>query len=395
MEIRNSRAPSRAPAADLSHGSPIFEFLISILALSIFPGGCASPGEPIERRPPVPQAVTDLAARQSGNDVVLTFTLPTETVDRRPLDQLPAIEIYKGVGNAGTSARVALTLVATIPSAAVDRYVAQGHVRYADSLKPEDFAQSVVAAASYAVRTRASAKKESDESNVVDLPVHVAADPIGDVKAEITQPAVVLTWTPPQRTLVGPAPPIAVYRIYRAEAEAGAAGTTGENVKLKSPLAKIGESESASFRDAQFEFGKTYVYSVRSVIQPGGEALESADSNALAVTPKDTFPPAAPQGLVLALVPSQGEVAAHVELSWAISPEADIAGYNAYRTEQPGAPGTRLNTELLLTPAFRDMNMQPGRRYFYTVTAVDRSGNESSPSEAVSGGVPAEGQVTP
>ena len=36
-----------------------------------------------------------------------------------------------------------------------------------------------------------------------------------------------------------------------------------------------------------------------------------------------------------------------------------------------------LNTDLLLTPAFRDMNVQPGHRYFYTVTAVDRAGNES------------------
>jgi len=47
---------------------------------------------------------------------------------------------------------------------------------------------------------------------------------------------------------------------------------------------------------------------------------------------------------------------------------------------------------LLLTPAFRDMNVQPGRRYFYTVTAVDRSGNESPVSEAVAGSVPAENQ---
>ena len=32
---------------------------------------------------------------QAGNDVVLTFTLPQQTVDRRPLQQLPAIEIYR------------------------------------------------------------------------------------------------------------------------------------------------------------------------------------------------------------------------------------------------------------------------------------------------------------
>jgi fibronectin type 3 domain-containing protein len=51
-----------------------------------------------------------------------------------------------------------------------------------------------------------------------------------------------------------------------------------------------------------------------------------------------------------------------------------------------------LNSELLLTPAFRDMNAGPGRRYVYTTTAVDRAGNESHASEPASGGVPVESQ---
>ncbi len=38
------------------------------------------------------------------------------------------------------------------------------------------------------------------------------------------------------------------------------------------------------------------------------------------------------------------------------------------------------------------MNAVPSRRYLYTVTAVDRSGNESAASAAVSGTVPAESQ---
>ena len=100
-------------------------------------------------------------------------------------------------------------------------------------------------------------------------------------------------------------------------------------------------------------------------------------------------------GLVVALVPRGADTPAHLELSWAISPETDVAGYNVYRSEQAGAPGTRLTTDLLLTPAFRDMNVEPGHRYLYTVTAVDRSGNESPASEAISGGVPAESQPAP
>jgi hypothetical protein len=380
---------------------PVFELLSSILLCILF-AGCAAPAEPLERKPPVPEAVTDLAAVQAGNDVILTFTLPTETVDRRPLAQPPAIEIYRafeGAPAAGNSTQTAAspTLVATIPSGVTNQYTDREHVRYADSLRADDFVKHPDGVAIYTVRTRASEKKESANSNAVDVRIYPALDPIDDVKAEVTHAAVVLIWTAPPKTVAGPPPPIAGYRIYRGEAESGTTAATAENVKLSSPLVRIGESEanSPSFRDQQFDFGKTYVYSVRSVGQYPGESLESADSNLSVVAAQNTFPPAAPQGLVVVLVPTQGDAPAKLELSWAISPESDVAGYNVFRSEQDGVPGTRLNKELLLTPAFRDMNVQPGRRYFYTVTAVDRSGNESRSSAAAPGEVSADAQPSP
>jgi len=36
----------------------------------------------------------------------------------------------------------------------------------------------------------------------------------------------------------------------------------------------------------------------------------------------------------------------------------------------------------LLAPAYRDTSVEPGHRYWYTVTAVDRAGNESEASGA-------------
>ena len=81
---------------------------------------------------------------------------------------------------------------------------------------------------------------------------------------------------------------------------------------------------------------------------------------------------------------------AHLELSWSINEAPDINGYNIYRSEDAAKRGERLNRELLLTPAFRDMSAVPGRPYSYTVTAVDRAGNESLPSAPLSATVPAE-----
>lgn len=119
----------------------------------------------------------------------------------------------------------------------------------------------------------------------------------------------------------------------------------------------------------------------------GTNTTESADSKLLVVTPKDVFPPSAPQGLVVVYVPAVADAPAHLELSWPISPEPDIAGYNVYRSEE-GIPPKRLNPQLLLTPAFRDMSAMPGRHYTYSVTAVDRAGNESPASSPVSVGFP-------
>ena len=198
-----------------------------------------------------------------------------------------------------------------------------------------------------------------------------------------------------------------MFRIYRAEIAPSSADDNqtalrapaplpaGNPATLKQQFAKIAETASPTYQDTQIKFGTTYKYSIRSVVQYSGRDLESSDSNLALITPRDIFPPSAPQGLVVVFVPKLGETPAHLELSWAINSETDIAGYNVYRSEQDGALGTRLNSELLLTPAFRDMSAVAGRQYFYTITAVGRSGNESSPGAFATGEMPAESQQQP
>ncbi len=378
----------------------LFSILISCRVLA----GCAAPGEPYERKPPTPTAVTDLTAAQAGNDVVLTFTMPQQAVDHRSLVETPSVEIYRGFltlpkpAQASPAVLTGLVRMVTIPAAMVANYMEQGRFHYADSLRAEDFAQHPEGLVSYSVRTSVSEKKPSDHSNVASLRVYPAALAIADLKTAVTHRAIVLSWTPPAETLAGTAPTISLYRVYRGVPDTSAAA--GGTPKLKSPLVRIGDAETPVFEDTQFEFGATYVYSVRSVTPyPGGASIESANSNLAEVSPRDTFPPGAPRGLVVIFVPRQGGSPAHLELSWDISPETDIAGYNVYRSEQEGVRGVLVSEtaagKLLPTPAFSDMNVQLGHRYFYSVTAVDGAGNESAPSAAVSSEVPAETQTTP
>jgi hypothetical protein len=391
------------PASETRAGSFFLMFSFLFLVSATWLAGCAAPGEPTERKPPVPAAITDLAAHQQGNDVILTFTLPKDTVDQHALKNTPAIEIYRAFDPSAatnSAAHEPLFLILTIPPAMVSNYSEKDHLRVVNSLDASDLAPHVGWTASYAVRTRASAKKESADSNRANLRVYPAPDPIADLKTQVTHSGIVLSWTPPQKAIAGSAPPIAAYHIYRAEpvlelqpeAPPNASVSPAGVPKLKAPLARIGESPEPTFQDMQVEFGKTYVYSVRSLAQYPDEELESADSNLVVITPRDVFPPAAPQSVTVVLVPAQGENPAYLDVSWAISPETDIAGYNVYRSERDGAPSTRQNSELLLTPAFRDMRALPGHQYAYTATAVDRAGNESSASAPASGSIPVEGQ---
>jgi hypothetical protein len=404
MEQKKAELPT-SPASEIRGCSSRSVLSFLLLVSAIWLAGCAAPGEPTERKPPVPTAIPDLAARQQGNDVILTFTLPKDTVDHHTLKKTPAIEIYRGFDPPATTTPAThepLFLILTIPPAMVANYSEKDHVRVVNSLDANDLGPHIGWTASYAVRTRASAKKESVDSNRASLRVYPAPDPIADLTTEVTHNGIVLTWTPPQKTIVGSVPPIATYHIYRAEsapelqpeARPNASESAAGVPKLKAPLARIGESPEPTFQDLQVEFGKMYVYSVRGVAEYSDLALESADSNIVTVTPRDIFPPAAPQNVTVVLVPAQGENPAYLDVSWAINPETDIAGYNVYRSERDGVPGTRQNSELLLTPAFRDMNALPSHQYAYTATAVDRAGNESSASAPASGSIPVEGQPT-
>ena len=400
MEIRKGDLAPGPAAQSYARHLPIFYFLLSFFILY----GCAAPGEPIERKPPTPIPVADLTASQSGNDVILTFTLPRDSVEKREILKPISIDVYRNFepvppGNSPAAFPPANpTLLLTIPPAMVDRYTVQGQTRFVDSLRAEDLAPGGREAV-YLVRVFVSPKKLSANSNVAALTVYPAANPIADLKAEFQRAGVALSWTPPEKTLIGNAPNIASYRVYRAEIESAqnasaaspaAGGTEAPNTKV--PFARIAEPASPPYIDTQAELGKTYVYSVRSVAHYSGVQIESLDSNFATIIPKDVFPPPAPQDLVAAFVPAAGGAPGYLDLSWSINAATDIAGYNVYRSEDSARPGTRVNSELLLTPAFRDMNAVPGRTYFYTVTAVDRSGNESSASPPASGSVPAPDQ---
>jgi hypothetical protein len=394
--MQNSQGDHFSVTSDIraSAGFPIFVFRFSIFVFLLL-AACGSPGDPQPPRPPVPAAVTDLAARQFGDGAVLLFTLPAETTEGDPLSAPPDVEIFRAFFAARPGAAPQpppLALVYTIPSAVVDTYVAEGRLRFLDPIKPEEIAKHSGEQLLYLVRTRASKRVASADSNRVSVRVFPVPEPVRDLAATLTESAVELRWTSPARTTAGaPISALAGFRVYRAEVEPAAADSAKADpstAKLKSPLELLGVSPSASFRDVRFDFDHTYLYVIRSVAQYDLDSVESADSAPLVLTLRDIFPPAPPKDLVVVFVAASPDTSAHFDLSWGISPEPDVAGYHVYRSDTPATSGTRLNPDLLLSPTFRDMSVSAGRAYTYSVTAVDRAGNESPRSAPVPAAVP-------
>jgi hypothetical protein len=351
--------------------------------------GCAAPGEPTARHPVVPVAVTDLVARQYGDAFTLTFTLPARSMDHEALAERPTIEIYRAMLPPGATPdkKTVWRPAYTIPSEQVNPYLKADHIEFRDPLTADDFARVAGSSVAYKVRTRAVSARASEDSNAVMARIYPAPDAPREVHVDVTEAALVVNWA---ETSLPNGASSRVYRVYRGEIESGQVNPPQDvsQAKLKTQLELAVSSPSNEFRDSHFEYGTAYLYTVRSVAQFGADFVESTDSAPVIVTPRDVFPPATPTSPEITIVPATQQALAYVELSWAISPEGDLAGYSVYRSDAADAPGERVSTEILPSPTFRDMSVKPGRRYYYRVSALDRAGNESPKSSAVVADVP-------
>lgn len=297
---------------------------------------CGYPGPPQPPALNLPQPIADLSAVQTGEKIVVRFTTPARTTEDLPIAKLEAIELA-----IGPDAEFARARRYQIPATELGP-------RQFDNINAADWIGQQVF---IAVRTKGPSGRESDRSNIASLNVGTPLEKPGAVIPENTRDGVALRWS-------GNAP---MYRVMRSV--------------LSDPMPvyeTAGESGQPEFTDTATIFGVRYAYIIVGIADG---SHESVPSEPVEILTEDKFAPAVPSGL--------GAVAAGmaVDLSWTPSDD-DLDGYNLFRAVDDGA--FELHAEKLALPSYHDTRVETGKRYRYTVSAVDRNGNESERSEEAS-----------
>lgn len=336
-----------------------------------------------KRKPPLPPKErviqrVEVSGFQRGNQVILAWKMPARNASLGSVMNINRADIYRlaeplssplGLSEEEFAARS--TLVATLNIRDTDFGLKT--LNYTDTLQ---FAGQA-ARLRYAIRFVNAAGQKAAFSNffLLEPAAKIAGAPTS-LSAVVAQEAVKLGWTPPTTNVDGSTPVrLLGYNIYRS----GSADVPGKLLN-KTPIS------DTSFNDEFFEFDKPLFYFVRAVsVGTGGEPVESIESNILQIAPKDTFPPSPPTAITLAATPTT------ISIFFATNPEKDVVGYKLYRSEDANldkAGWTLLTPEAITTNTFQDSRVASGKTYFYYLTAIDKAGNVSEPSEVVSETVP-------
>ncbi len=340
-----------------------------------------------KRRPPLPpvervqQRTELLSGVQRGNQVILSWPAPLRNASDVSVQSIRRIDVYrlaeKPRAPLGLTEEEFATRSTLIGSVTYDEIKGVNEVlTYTDTLE----LAGEPARLRYAVRYVNAAGQRAAFSNflLLEPAARIAQAPtMITTGKEVSEDAITISWQPPAANIDGSSPVnLLGYNVYRvAERES--------EVSLPINDAPISGTQ---YQDRNFKFGEAYRYVVRAVsLGTEGGQVESLSSNSISVSPHDTFAPSAPASITVAAAPGR------LSIFFPANPEADIAGYNIYRSTDPDLPKdkwNKLNPGLLTRTTFQDEKVESGKRYFYYLTAVDQVGNLSPLSEVVSETVP-------
>ncbi|MFB3829277.1 MAG: fibronectin type III domain-containing protein [Bryobacteraceae bacterium] len=316
-------------------------------AVALASAGCGYIGEPLPPLLNIPERITDLAAVQRGGKIIAQFTAPRLTTEGVVMRTAPRLELRAGEGGDPFDADRWAERSPVITSGVVE----DGRARYEFPAAAWTGKEIILGARAVAANGR-----DSGWSNLVVLRVAPPPQqPVG-LRGESVPDGVRLTWQ-------GAGGRFRVYRHGEGETPA-----------------PVATAEGTAWVDTTAEAGKTYTYVVQALVNTGENEAESELSAPAGVVVEDRRPPAAPTGVTAAAS------AGSIQIVWDRNAEADLAGYRVYRSVSEGQRA--LAADMLTAPLYTDRAIEPGKTYSYTVSAVDKSGNESGQSEAAEATAP-------
>jgi hypothetical protein len=350
--------------------------LRTILAL-LASVGCGTPGAPQPPSLNIPKPISDLKAARKADTVTLSWTAPKQTTDGSLFRHTGKIIVRRALSSAESGSNVGEKPLE--PTQKKQRPPAETWSESIRDLLRSDSGDFAI----YTVEALNGAGKSGGPSNQVAVPLVLTAPTPKDVQLKVVPQGVSISWgwmEPPETHSS-----LAVRYVYRVMRR-----LRGPNQRPVVARQLDAGSGAALVVDPGIEWGKAYEYWVTPVTiwqkddQQKGE-VEGDDSSVATIDAQDVFPPAAPSGLQAVF--SQVGTKSFIDLTWNPNTEADLAGYNVYRRTQE-SEFIKINRDLVKTPAFRDGDVLPGMKYFYSVTAIDLRNNESSRSEEATETVP-------
>jgi hypothetical protein len=326
--------------------------------LLVSTASCGRKTAPLTPPSPRVEAVQDVKVEARDNVAFLSWAIPTTNIEGKPIkgSDVLGFRIYRA--EPGDQKRSRYRQVAEIDlSHPEPAEVWSGRVVWSDP--------NLHYGQTYAYRIRvisAHGGLSEPSEEVKTTPLLSLAAP-KSVTATGGDSKISIAWTVVATRADGsPFEGFVGYNIYRGT-EAGRENETPLN---REPLT------TTTYLDRSVINDRTYFYRVRSVDSPARPWKESLDSPEASAMSRDLTPPGPPTGLTV--VPGVGRIF----LTWNENTESDLAGYYVYRSRKSGRNYERLTNKPLERTTYSDERVKPGVVYYYVVSAVDRSGNESA-----------------
>lgn len=280
-----------------------------------------------------PATPSGLTATPSADNIVLRWTANT--------DDTRGYNVYRATKETGPFTKVNTSLL----------IFNSGTPKYTDSTAPSGVTSYYrVEAVDFSNNPSLPATISAVRPGVADNTPPTA--PSG-LTATGNQDGILLKWTASTDNVA-----VDGYNVYRAQSASGPF-TTPIN---EEPVTGL------EFLDTGVADNQTFYYQVKAV---DSSENVSAASNTASGQRLDGTAPGDPASVTM------GANGGNFILDWADNTEADLQGYNVYRSATADGQFVKLNSAVLTASTYTDMSAAKCLPSFYKITALDKMGNES------------------